>query len=252
MTESMSISPAAVTDVTRAVDGDGDRGLGRHAVPQRGRHAGHVHRQGADARSTRRASPARSSSPTTAAPTARSEIAERSGARVVPVAERGLRQRAHGRDRRGARPLRHHGRRRRQLRLPRARRSSSTSCARATSSCRAAGCQRGGGTVMPGRHAVPAPLARQPAVLARWRAAWFRAPIHDVYCGMRGFTKRATTSARPALHGHGVRDGDDHQGEPPVGARSPRCRSRCIPTGARRTRRTCGRSATAGARCASS
>ena len=29
----------------------------------------------------------------------------------------------------------------------------------------------------------------QPAVLDAWRARWFRAPINDVYCGMRGFTK---------------------------------------------------------------
>jgi hypothetical protein len=48
----------------------------------------------------------------------------------------------------------------------------------------------GGGTVMPG--AMP-PLHRwfgNPALsfLARW---WFRTPVHDVYCGMRGFSKEA-------------------------------------------------------------
>ena len=36
-------------------------------------------------------------------------------------------------------------------------------------------------------------------------------PIHDVYCGMRGFTKRALRPARPALHGDGIRHRDDHQ-----------------------------------------
>jgi glycosyltransferase involved in cell wall biosynthesis len=46
----------------------------------------------------------------------------------------------------------------------------------------------GGGTIMPG--AMP-PLHRwwgNPmfSLMVRW---WFRAPIHDVYCGMRGFTK---------------------------------------------------------------
>jgi glycosyltransferase involved in cell wall biosynthesis len=46
----------------------------------------------------------------------------------------------------------------------------------------------GGGTVMPG--AMP-PMHRwfgNPALsfLARW---WFRTPVHDVYCGMRGFSK---------------------------------------------------------------
>jgi glycosyltransferase involved in cell wall biosynthesis len=48
----------------------------------------------------------------------------------------------------------------------------------------------GGGTVMPG--AMP-PLHRwfgNPALsfLARW---WFRTPVHDVYCGMRGFSVEA-------------------------------------------------------------
>src|SRR6185436_5200450 len=48
----------------------------------------------------------------------------------------------------------------------------------------------GGGTVLPG--AMP-PLNRwfgNPALsfLARW---WFRTPVHDVYCGMRGFSVEA-------------------------------------------------------------
>jgi glycosyltransferase involved in cell wall biosynthesis len=48
----------------------------------------------------------------------------------------------------------------------------------------------GGGTVLPG--AMP-PLHRwfgNPALsfLARW---WFRTPVHDVYCGMRGFSQDA-------------------------------------------------------------
>ena len=84
-------------------------------------------------------SPARSSSPTTAAPTARRRSRVAEGARVVPVAAARLRQRADGRHRRRARPLRHHGRRRRQLRLPRAAEVRRPSCARATTSCRAAG-----------------------------------------------------------------------------------------------------------------
>ena len=48
----------------------------------------------------------------------------------------------------------------------------------------------------------------------RWPGRWFRAPINDVYCGMRGFTKEHYDAPRPALHGHGVRDRDDHQVEP--------------------------------------
>jgi glycosyltransferase involved in cell wall biosynthesis len=49
--------------------------------------------------------------------------------------------------------------------------------------------EKGGGKIMPGampylhRH-VGNPFF---SVLARW---WFRAPIHDVYCGLRGFTRR--------------------------------------------------------------
>jgi hypothetical protein len=49
--------------------------------------------------------------------------------------------------------------------------------------------ERGGGTVMPG--AMP-PLHRyfgNPLFSAIARR-WFEAPIHDVYCGMRGFTKK--------------------------------------------------------------
>ena len=46
-------------------------------------------------------------------------------------------------------------------------------------------------------------------------APMVRAPIHDVYCGLRGFTTCLLRFAGPALHRHGVRDGDDHQVEPP-------------------------------------
>ena len=69
--------------------------------------------------------------------------------------------------------------------------------------------------------------------------SWFRAPIHDVYCGCAASRKDVLRSARPALHRDGVRHRDDHQGEPARRATSPRCRSRCTRTGARRTRRTC-------------
>jgi len=59
----------------------------------------------------------------------------------------------------------------------------------------------GGGTVMPG--AMP-PMHRwfgNPALsfLARW---WFRTPVHDVYCGMRGFSKE--TYARLQLRCTGM------------------------------------------------
>ena len=45
----------------------------------------------------------------------------------------------------------------------------------------------GGGTVLPGAM-PPCTAGGQPDVL-RIGARWFRAPIHDIYCGLRGFTK---------------------------------------------------------------
>jgi hypothetical protein len=46
----------------------------------------------------------------------------------------------------------------------------------------------GGGTVMPGAMPLLHRWIGNPlfSLLARW---WFHAPIHDVYCGLRGFTK---------------------------------------------------------------
>jgi hypothetical protein len=48
----------------------------------------------------------------------------------------------------------------------------------------------GGGRVMPGAMPLLHRWWGNPmfSVLARW---WFKAPIHDVYCGLRGFTKEA-------------------------------------------------------------
>ena len=62
------------------------------------------------------------------------------------------------------------------------------SSAKATNWCRAAGCPSGGGTVLPGAMPFLHRWFGNPmfSLLARW---WFRAPIHDIYCGMRGFTK---------------------------------------------------------------
>jgi len=52
------------------------------------------------------------------------------------------------------------------------------------------GCRlpRGGGTVMPGAMPFLHRWSGNPmlTMMARW---WFRAPINDIYCGMRGFTK---------------------------------------------------------------
>ena len=109
----------------------------------------------------------------------------------------------------------------------------------------------GGGTVLPGRDAAAAPLVRQSGALVPRALV---VPHADARRLLRHARLHASTptAARPALHGDGVRDRDDHQGQPPSASASPRCRSRCIPTAARRTRRTCARSATAGGRCACS
>ena len=196
VTESMSISPGAVTDVTRAVDGDGEielsvvmpclneadtlatciaQGAAR-AARARHRRRGHRRRQRQHRRlaGDRRARWARAS---------------------CRVARARLRQRADGRHRGRARPLRHHGRRRRQLRLPRAPevRRQAPRGLRPGAGLPAA--ERGGGT--------RAARARCRCCTAGWgnpmfsllARRWFRAPIHDVYCGMRGFTQGAATTA---------------------------------------------------------
>ncbi|MTD46245.1 glycosyltransferase [Conexibacter sp. W3-3-2] len=57
------------------------------------------------------------------------------------------------------------------------------------------GCRlpRGGGTVLPG--AMPVLHRRWGNPMFSWMArTWFRAPINDIYCGMRGFTKEHYTS----------------------------------------------------------
>ncbi len=73
--------------------------------------------------------------------------------------------------------------------------------------------ESGGGRVMPG--AMP--------LLHRWLGNpmfsliarhWFDVPVRDIYCGLRGFTKELYRATRPAMHRDGIRDRDDYQGEP--------------------------------------
>ena len=102
------------------------------------------------------------------------------------------------------------------------------------------------------RDAVPAPLVGQPDVLGDGARAWFWAPVHDVYCGLRGFTKDLSTRLDQRCTGHGVRDRDDHQGEPP-GRADRRGADHAAPRRAQGARAASARrSATAGGRCASS
>ena len=160
-------------------------------------------------------------------------------------------QRADGRHRCRARPLRDHGRRRRQLRFPRGAEVRRRAAPAVTRWCRAAASRAAAARCCPARCRRLHRWFGNPALslLARW---WFRTPVHDINCGMRGVRDRRLSTSRPALHGHGVRDRDDHQGAASTGATSPRCRSRCIRTGARPIRRICARFATAGGRCACS
>ena len=196
-----------------------------------------LRREGGARARPRPGSPARSSSPTTARPTARRRSPKRAGAPGRAGAREGLRRRADGRDRRRARSLRDHGRRGRQLRLPGDARASSRSCARETTSCRAAGCPAAAGACCRAR-CRPSTAGSATRCSRCSRGAGSRSPVHDVYCGLRGFRTRLPGRSRPALHGHGVRDRDDHQVGARRRARSPRCRSPCTPTAARRTRRT--------------
>ena len=143
-----------------------------------------------------------------------------------------LRQRADGRHRVGAGSLRADGRCGRQLRLPRAAeiRHQAARGVRPGPGVPPRARRRGGHA---GRDAVPAPLAGAIPMFSTLSRSWFHAPINDVYCGMRGFTKDHYESLDQRCTGHGVRDGDDHQVESPLGDASPRCRSRCTRTDAR-------------------
>ena len=122
------------------------------------------------------------------------------GARVVPVAS-GLRQRPDGRHRRGTR----------------AATSSWATPTTATTSSRSPrfvdklregydlvqGCRlpAGGGTRHAGRDAASCTAGWGNPMFSCLARRWFGAPIHDVYCGMRGFTQgavpaRSTCAAR--------------------------------------------------------
>ncbi len=227
-------------DVAQAAgrDGsDGDRAVGRHALPQRGRHAGDVHREGpagaARARDRRRGHRRRQRQHRRLAGHRRS--ARRARGRRVDATR--LRRRADGRHRRSARAVRLMGDADDSydfLELPKfvdkLREGYDL-----VQGCRLA---RGGGQVLPGAMPFLHRWWGNPMFSAMARR-WFRAPIHDVYCGTARLHPRALRAARPALHGHGVRDRDDHQSRAWQRARSPRCRSRCTRTAARRTRRIC-------------
>ena len=163
----------------------------------------------------------------------------------------GLRQRPARRHPGGARQIRPDGRRRRQLRLSRNAQVRRPAARRPRARARLPTAQRR-------RHgACRAPCRRRIAGSATRCSRWlvrrmFAAPIHDVYCGLRGFTRELYDELDLPLDRHGVRHRDDHQ-EQPVRRRHRRSADDAAsrrPQG--RTRRTCAPCATAGGRCGSS
>ena len=225
------------------------RSLGRHAVPERGGHAGHciekaqraLRQHGivgevivADNGST----------------DGSQDIAPSMGARVVQVAAQGLRQRADGRHRRG---------RGRFVIMGDADDSYDfLEVPKFVERLREGydlvqGCRlpSGGGTVQPGAMPLLHRWWGNPMFSAMVARAWFRAPVHDVYCGLRGVHEGVVRPPRPALHRDGVRDRDDHQGEPAGGAHR-RGADHAAPDGRKAHAPHSGHSATAGGRCGSS
>ena len=78
----------------------------------------------------------------------------------------------------------------------------------------------------------------------------FQAPIHDVYCGLRGFTRKLYD--RLDLRSPGMEFATEMIIKSSLFKSTlPKCRLRCTPTAERHTRRTCARCAMAGGRCGS-
>ena len=187
---------------------------------ERGRDARHLHRK-ASAWIATPGSTARSSSPTTAAPTGRRR-SPRSGARgssASPSAATARRSTGGMPAARGR--YRHHGRRRRQLRLLRP-------ATRFVEQLRA-GRRPRHGQPLPGRHRRPARCRGRTATSATRRCPWS--------AGCSSASRSATSTAgcaaspRDALRrmdlrttGHGVRQRDGDQGLARAACASPRCR----------------------------
>ena len=191
---------------------------------------------------------ARSSSRTTAAPMIHGRSPARLGARVVDVESEGLRQRANGRHCSSPGQVHHHGGRGRES-------YDFAEIPKFVEKLRQGydlvqGCRlpSGGGTVLPGAMPWLHRWWGNPDVLAAGTAD---VPGH----GPRRLLRHARLyqsvlqPARAALHRDGVRDRDDHQGQPCSAASIAEVPITYIRTGARRTYPISKRSATAGGRC---
>ena len=183
---------------------------GVDAVPQRGGDARGVHPQGAGRASIASASSAEVVIADNGSTDGSQDIAEREGARVVPVARAGIRR---GAVRRRARPRR-------------AATSSWATPTTATTSARldafverlrdGADLVMGNrflGGIEPRRHAVEEPLHRQPGAVRRSAGSSSSCPVGDFHCGLRGFSREAFAAHGAADHGHGIRVGDGDQGD---------------------------------------
>jgi glycosyltransferase involved in cell wall biosynthesis len=106
--------------------------------------------------------------------------------------------------------------------------------------------ESGGGRLLPGAMPFLHRWLGNP-MFSRTARRWFRAPVHDIYCGLRGFTKTLYQALDP-VHRNGVRHRDDHQ----RGCSASRAPRFPVPRAlaARVTRRISRPSATAGERCA--
>ena len=148
--------------------------------------------------------------------------------------------------------VRDHGRRRRQLRLPRDPTSFVERLRDGYDLVQGCRLPSGGGSVMPGAMPLLHRWLGQPDVLRAGAGLVSARRSTTSTAGCAAFA-RTPTPTRSALHGDGVRDGDDHQVESLRGAHRRSRRSRSIPTGARpHPPHLQARFATAGERCASS
>ena len=151
---------------------------------------------------------ARWSSPTTAAPMAR----RRSPGITAPGSSMSQR-RGYGHALRGgiqaARPLHHHGRRGRFLRFQRTWRRSSSSCATGYDLVMG---NRFQGGILPGAMPWLHRYVGNP-VLTGILNLFFRSPIGDAHCGLRGFRKERRASDWAWQHRDGIRQRDGGQGQ---------------------------------------
>jgi glycosyltransferase involved in cell wall biosynthesis len=160
-------------------------------------------------------------------------IAEKSGARVVPVKEKGYGSALRGGIRGRVRRMDSHGRRRRQLRFFRGGpfRQKIPGRFELVMGCRLPG---GGGTISPGAMPWKNRWLGNP-VLSFIGRLFFKCPAHDFHCGLRGFTR--TAFEKMDLQTTGMEFASEMVIKSTLQKNeNPRCRSRCTRTDGRARR----------------